>query len=441
MRKKILILLLLFVSNQAFSQTTLSGYFQSFATLKSDEDFDPSKSIYEPWGQTSGAIGTYSEPQIKVSVGNTIISAEPLLGFNLWSRNSPFSRPDEKGGNQIIFLLRQLYSETDFTTASLRIGYQYFADPIGIFIRHWIGGAELKINNKFQIFIGQIPDQTFEGIDFLSNNFINDVYVFSFNFVQNRAKNDINVLPLAQSGLFAGIYNLFDNSIINKPLFLSAIVAGYGYDTDKINITGGVAFQGGIGFKRAEKLKNENILAGAVEITARTKGKFPIGGEIMILSPDNTDYRDNINTAFLYSGKSLSRTILLTEDEIIFKSDNLDLNTGESISVFQNIRPGFGVLDFWIEIPASDFWKITPVVGGAFSLMSKNSSLGNSISSNLFGIEITPIISYRKDNLLFDFAYTLLVPGDASTTFVNSINPYRKRNTIHNVELSLKIIF
>ncbi|MCX7734947.1 MAG: hypothetical protein N2254_09355 [bacterium] len=428
------------VKNAYSYDFSLSGYFQNFVVFKTDKDFDPSESIYEPWGQTAGAIGTYTEPRLKFSIGETIIAAEPLLGFNVWSRNSPFSRPDQEERSQLIFLLRQLYSETKFSSLKVRAGYQYFADPIGIFLRFWIGGANFKFGN-FRLFLGQIPDQTFEGLDIFSNNFINDTFVLSFDFIQKSKEEDINVLPMVQSGFFAGIYNVLDNSIVRKPLFVSNIVAGYGYDTDDLNITAGVALQGGVKAKSSQDLKSETIVAGAFEVSAVSKGQSPVGGEIMFLSPDNSKYRDGINTAFLYSGKSLSRTILLTEDEIIFKSDNLDLNVGEKVSVFQNIRPGFIVADVWTELSLSDSWKITPLIGGAFSLIKENSSTDDSFLSNFFGLEFTPIISYRKDNIIFDFANVFFVPGDASLTFLNSINPYEKRTFIWSVDLSLRIVF
>lgn len=416
-----------------------SGYFQNFVIFKTDKDFDPSISIYEPWGQTAGAIGTYAEPRVKLTIGSVSAAIEPLLGFNLWSRNSPFSRPDEKEGKPVIFFLRQLYSETDFQSFTVRAGYQYFSDPIGIFIRHWIGGANFKFG-KTRVFIGQIPEQTFEGIEIFSNNFINDIYIFAIDLIQNRVEEDINVLPLLNSGFFIGLYNVFDNSVIRKSIFLSSLISGYGYDTENFNITFGIALQGGTGFKTAENLQNSNNLAGAAEIIFVKKGNTQFGGEIMILSPDNAKYRDKLNTAFFYSGKSLSRTILLTEDEIIFKSDNIDLNIGEKISVFQNVRPGFLLADVWTEIGISENWKLTPILGGALSL-SNNSSVENSALGNLFGVEFSPILSYLKENIVFNFANTIFIPGYASTIFLNSINPYEKRNLIWSTELSLKIIF
>jgi len=431
------LLIYLIFNPPAYSKDlSISGYFQNFAIFKTDKDTDPSSSIYEPSGQTSGTLGTYAEPRLKLTIGSTSAVIEPLLGFNLWSRNSPFSRPDEKGGNPIIFFLRQLYSETDFQSFSIRAGYQYFSDPIGIFVRHWIGGANFKIN-KFRIFIGQIPDQTFEGV--LSNNLINDNYIFSIDFIQNRLEEDINVLPVFRSGVFIGLYNILDNSVIRKPLFLSTLVSGYSYDTENLNITIGIAAQGGIGFKRAENLQSENIISGAVELSFVKKGENPFGGEVMILSPDNTKYRDNINTAFFYSGKSLSRTIILTEDEIIFKSDNIDLNIGEKTSSFQNIRTGFFLIDIWTDIGFSENWKITPVLGGAFSLI--NSPVDESLLGRLFGVEISPILSYIKEKLVFNLANTIFIPGYASTVFLNSINPYKKREFIWSIETSFKIIF
>lgn len=432
--------LILVAASDLYSQSlSTSGYFQNFALFRTDRDFDPSEPIYQPWGDTVGTLGTYAEPRFKLLIENVTLAFEPLLGFNVWSRNSPYAeREDEE---KIMFLLRQLYSDVKISSAQIRVGYQYFADPIGIFVRHWLGGVSFNFGS-LRSFIGQIPDQTFEGIKLSSNNFVNDAFIFALDFVEHRPDEDINVVPILRKGLFLGFYGVFDNSVVGKPLLISTMVGGYAYDTEGLNITGGVALQGGVGFRRAEKLRNEMMIAGAVELTLTKKGEVPFGGSVMLLSPDNSGYRDGLNSSFIYSGKSLSRTIFLTEDEIVVGTESIDLSVGEKTSVvFYNIRPGLLLVDSWVEVQILGSWSITPVLGAAFSLVEDNSSLSNGFAANVFGLELSPILSYRKDNISFDFANTLFLPSDASSTFVNLVNPYRRRSLIWGVELSLKIMF
>ncbi len=414
----------------------LSGYFQNFFIFKTDGDFDPSSAFYEPWGQTVSFIGTYAEPKFIFELGENSLAfaIETLIGFNVWSKNSPFARPDEQAGRQLFLFMRQLYSET----ANLKIGYQYFADPLEIFVRHWIGGLRLD-TRKISVFVGQIPDQTFEGIQVFSNNLINDTFLFAFAFAEGGfTKADF--IPFFGNGFFSGVYNVLDNSIIRKPRFVSSFISGYNYDTSDFHFIGGIALQAGI-FKNSSFAGDELHLAGALQIRAGTKGKIPLGGELMLLSPDGPNYIDGINSGFIYSGKSMSRTLLLTEDEIIFKSDNLDLNIGENFSVFKLMRPGLLIFDIWTDFTPIQNISFNPILGVGFTLDRLTFDDQKSLSSMFLGLELSPVIRYRRGGILIEVANTFFIPGDGAAAYINLINPEKLRPFIYSFETSLKLIF
>jgi hypothetical protein len=414
-----------------------SGYFQNFFIFKTDSDFDKSPAFYEPWGQTAGVLGTYAEPKISFFIGENKFAIETLWGFNLWSRNFTFARPDAGVGRQLFIFARQIYSDVKIGESRVKVGYQYFADPLEIFLRNWIGGARFESKN-FQIFLGQVPEQTYEGIELFSNNFVNDTFVFSIAYASGGFVPKDGI-PFVGEGFFGGIYNLIDNSIIRKFSFVSTLILGYRYETDDFSFIGGVAGQSGVFTKSAFDLKNENHLAGALQASITKKGEIKFGSDIMVLSPDNPTYREGQNFGFIYSGKSMSRTLLLTEDEIIFKSDNLDLNIGERFSQFRLMRPGFFVFDVWGEFPLFSHLSFIPIGGVGLTLSGENS-----LKSNFIGAEIDGVFRYAiADNLRFDFANIFFIPGRAAAAFVNKINPASAnlRQFIYSVEFSLRLSF
>jgi len=414
-----------------------SGYFQNFLIFKTDRDFERTPAFYEPWGQTAGVLGTYAEPKFSfISGENKLFALEFLLGFNIWSRNFNIGRPDAQAGRQIFIFARQLYSDLILSGFNVKAGYQYFSDPIAIFVRHWIGGVRFEKEN-LQLFLGQIPDQTYEGVELFANNFINDTYIFSIAYAEGGFSRR-DAIPFASKGFFGGIYNLFDNSVVRKPSFVSTLVVGYLFDSDNFYFVGGLAGQGGVLSKSSFGLKNELHLAGAFQLSLAKKGKNKIGADIMLLSPDNPSYRDGVNFGFLYSGKSMSRTLLLTEDEIIFKSDNLDLNMAEVFSQFRLMRAGFFVPDVWFELPLGENFKITPVLGVGLTLSGENS-----LKSNFIGLEGDLIFSYvLGQDMRFDFGNIFFVPGRASASFTSRINPAGDlRMLIYSAEFSLKFFF
>ena len=338
-------------------------------------------------------------------------------------------------GRQLFVFLRQFFSSANLGERNrIKVGYQYFADPLEVFVRHWIAGARWEIGS-FQFFVGQIPDQTYEGVEVFSNNFVNDTFIFSIAF-SSGGFLEKDSIPQTNPGFFAGIYNLFDNSVIRKPRFFSTGIFGYFYDAPDFFLLGGVAGQFGVMRKNAFGGQDEISTAGALQISFSSKGKTTFGGNLMVLSPDNPKYREGRNLAFLYSGKSMSRTLVLTEDEIIFKSDNLDLNMGEDIASFKLMRAGYLVADLWVDIPIFGELKLIPIAGAGFTLSGENSG-----KNNFIGAEGDIIIRYERVDLVFDLANVIFVPGRASAYFINKINPEKLRTFIYSIEISLKVLF
>lgn len=161
----------------------------------------------------------------------------------------------------------------------------------------------------------------------------------------------------------------------------------------------------------------------------------------MLLSPDGSRYRDGINTGFIYSGKSMSRTLLLTEDEIIFKSDNIDLNIGEHFSVFRIMRSGLAIFDVWGDFRLFREISLNPIAGVGLTLDPLIFEEGKSPDSLFLGFELSPVIRYRTQGILFELANIFFIPGKAVGPYINLINPEKLRPFIYSVELSLKLLF
>lgn len=461
MREKLvtIISLLIALSSSAENEVklNLNGYLQTIGLFKTDRDFDSSKPLYSPDGQTVGFFGTFFDPKVTVRlVENLSFYYEIEIGTNLWSRN----RVEWNYGEVKDYFAmkhRQIYLQLEKGALKvLRVGYQYFKDPTGLFINHWLGGIYMDVDLKtfpLQFFFGQLPDSTYEGWEFDRNNFRNDIFVLYAGSTK-KALSEKNLT------FKYGISGLYDGEVIRKHKWILSPQVHISFSLHNFEIGGDIAIQAGRFNHTALDFSNEYHFAGGIQLYAgyglgiggwgeivdgrivpgkkpRTEFKSGWFASLLYLSPDDSGYHNKINFAFQYSGRSLSRTIMLTEDEFRDLGLNIDEKIGERAStLFTLIRSGLFIIEGSYYYKISEPLLLSAIAGAGLVLEEKN-ALGNYFLAG----EVDLALQYRiVEGLVLDFINSLLIPGKAGSAFLNTIDKSSMR-PIYQSEISLNLIF
>lgn len=389
----------------------LNGEFTNLFLWRSDRDFDPLVPSYEEEGQTVGEVSTYFRPQLSMWPAEKIrIYYESELGLNVWSRNDP-DQYFAAANNYMVYKHRELYTEFDLDVARFKVGYQRLQDPTDLFLSHWMGAATLEAslgNIGIRLFVGQLPDTTFEGMMVDDNNFIHDNITWGVDgemyFLQKRLK---------VAGGFVGVH---DDRITHKPLILYTPFLGIEYSDD--------FFHGKVyGMMQAGKWENsgvaridQEILAWAatanVGVTTRC---LDADWNVFVLSADDEHDGNRQFGAFFYSGKNHSRSMLLTEDELRDRYDNYDEQMSTNWGSFFVNRAGLVVTDITVSGKGMGGFHPELVVAGGFTLEDHNSN-GN----RYMGVEADIVLAVDVLKIASLVAVgQLFFPGEAAAAYVN----------------------
>lgn len=387
-----------------------NGVIQSVFVYRNDYDFDPTPRYYDVHGQSVGVLGTYFKPQLSLFPTDELrIFWEMELGLNLWSRHNP---DQYQTGNfdTFKFAHRELYVEGAYFDNYLgfKVGYQFFEDPTRLFLGHWIGAASVSSDARFAKFtlsMGQIPGQTHEGVTLDSNNFRHDTFVYGLR---------IDV-PLEQWSIAFSTIGLYDGEIVGQPLHLATPSVRVAADYEWVDFGLDLAMQAGK-TRNGAAFGDERTLAWALQAFAEFRiQRAAIEFNQLVLSADDSRDRNGRNNAFFYSGKSKSRTMILSEDEIRDQGYNLDEFLAQKRNAFHLVRPGLSLTDVTFSYNVADIFVPAVVVGAGFVLEPENA-----MGSSLVGVETDLVLEFRhKDILAFHLVGGLLFPGGAAAAYVN----------------------
>lgn len=391
---------------------------QTFFLYKNDSDFDPTPPVYDANGQSVGLLGTFFKPRLTLMpVTEISIVWEMELGLNLWSRHDP---DQYQSGEMNTFRLaqRELYVEGRFLEGVLgfKVGYQFFEDPSRLFIGHWVGAASLISERewaKFSFTIAQVPGQTFEGITLDENNFIHDTFVYGLRVDA----------PISNWKLTVGLYGLHDAEVVDQTLNLFTPTVQVQGDYEWVSFGLDLAYQTGI-TQRGAMMNDEQTDAWALQAYATfTAEKFEAEINQLILSADDGSDRNGSNGAFFYSGKSRSRTLILTEDEIRDTGANLDEGLGEGRGKFHLARPGLSITDAALSYRITDYFAPTFIIGAGFVLEADNA-----LGGKMIGVECDLDLKFSYKNIIdFHVIGGLLMPGHAAGAYFNEYDHDSKR--------------
>ena len=411
------------------------GRMQNLVLWRNDSDFDRTAPYYDAHGQDLGVLGTFIAPTLSVTPVEALrIVWETEVGLNLWSLNDP---DEYSTGSDRAFRLamRQLYMEGRFWDGALgfRAGYEQLFDPSGMFLGHWLGAASLSTAHgwgRLTLTGAQIPDQTHEGITYDTNNFSSDTFTYGL-------RGDF---PIGDLSVVASVWGLHDRQVVRQPLDLLTATARLDGRWDRVRFAVDAALQYGVTGGRAAGA-DETTLAWAAQGTFDLRQ--PLLGDrlalllhlnTMTLSGDDDHDGNDVNGAFFYSGKSRSRTMLLTEDDLRDRGGNLDERLAErrhgDAGKFYVIRPGLTVTDLSIGLDALGFFRPLVTVAGAWVLNPEN-ALGGSF----VGMETDLHLEfYYREYLSFDLVGTYLLPGAAAAALVNSTGDREALDPIFQVQ-------
>jgi hypothetical protein len=408
-----------------------NGTLQTVIVYRSDYDFDSTPRVYDVNGQTVGILGTFFKPQLTLYPSKNIrMFWEMELGLNLWSRHNP---DQYQSGNFDTFRLahRELYVEGTFFDRWLgfKVGYQFFEDPTRLFMGHWIGAANVTSDlrvGKLTLTAGQLPGQTYEGISMDANNFKHDTFVYGARFD----------MLVKQWTIAVSLMGMHDSETIGQTLDLLTASARVSAEYGCANFGLDLALQYGK-TQNGAAFADETTLAWALQAFAEIKIKrFNIQLNQLILSADDSNDRNARNGAFFYSGKSRSRTLILSEDEIRDQGYNLDEFMAQKRNAFYLVRSGLSLTDLTFSYNLADIFVPALIIGAGFGLEPDN-AMGNS----RIGIETDLDLELRYKKILsFHIVGGILFPGAAAAAYVNRGDLTAVKNQ-YMVQSSLSVMF
>jgi hypothetical protein len=388
---------------------------QNYLYWKSDADFDPSRSVYEPDGQGVGVLLTWFKPEITWNIRENLrLFYEFEAGLEVWSRNNP-DQQDPRADDVFLLKQRQIYAEGELLNDSMgfKVGYQYFQDPSRLFLAHWIGAAQVRAclgGWKLNLMVGQVPDPTYEGVPIDQNNFKHDTFVGAL-YTQKTFMDFVN--------LTAGVYGLYDAHVIGQTDWVLAPVLNLEADIEVLRL--GLDLLGQLGglTNGAAGGKDQTTLAWAAQLYGNaTFGKLFTNLNVMALSPDDADQVNGRNGAFHYSAKNRSPTLLFTENDIRDTFDNFDEKMASRSGGFYQARAGMLLAD--VKLGYEVLPGLKPSVLAAYgSALQKDNALGHAS----LGWEFDAEVAYAWDDVLVArLVGGVLIPGQGLAANVNAID-------------------
>lgn len=410
---------------------------QNVFLYRNDTDFDRTSPLYDPDGQTVGALATIFTPKLTWHLTRNLrIYYEAEIGLNYWSRNNP---DEESGLSSEFFVMkhREIWGEGEFFDGQFgfKVGYQRFQDPTGLFVDHWIGALQLWYSwapgERVGLFVGEVPDQVYEGIDIRENNFKRDILVMG-------ARADVGLYEGLSLSL--GLHGLYDSHIVGKTRWL--VAPNLRFHATAGPFTGYV--DGVLQYGRFENATlgggDQTTLAWAAQAHAELDfHPFVIEFNLVALSPDDAHDGNGTNGAFLYSAKPSSTTIMLTEDETRDWYDNFDERMSLYRGGFFLNRAGLVLGDVKASWEVADFFRPALIVGAA-AVLEPDNALGN----RFVGVEADLDLEFRyKQLLVVHLVGGALVPGAAGGSLVNRMGPFSSIQTdpVYMAEVSLALMY
>jgi hypothetical protein len=393
---------------------------QNLFLFRNDADFDRTRPYYNENGQTVGAFATVFRPSFIFHITDNLrLFYQAEIGLNYWSKNNP----DEQyalAADVFVMKHREIWAagDTPDLRAGFKVGYGYFQDASALFIGHWLGMAQgwvrLAPRARLDLYVGQMPDGVYEGINVIDNNFKRDIFVFG----GTAALALTDRLQLA-----VGVADLVDTHLVAEMRWIVAPNFQLQYWAPRTYVIfSGVVQAGQLqGTALGGGAQTQLAWAAQAHVWHNLRRRWELQGNVLLLSPDDAHAGNGRNYAFLYSGKSTSSTLMLTEDEIRDWYDNIDERMSAYDGSFFMNRAGLMVADVKLSYAATEHFRPGVVLGGSTVLKP-----ANALDHLLVGIEADLVLEWRVwPNLFVHLVGGTLIPGGAGAALLNRIDRTR----------------
>ena len=387
------------------------GLFATVGLYRTDSDFDPTARPYQPDGQSEGQVATFFRPDLRINVGESLsFFYQVELGWNAWSRNDPdqWFPGDE---SYPVLKHRELWGEWRFSKdIALRLGFQHFDDPSRLFLDHWAGAVRLDASwsgGEMTFLVGQLPDDTYEGVDVRDDNFVHDNVLFGFHEaieISEKLKLDV------------AAYAVLDFRVQDRPLYLGTGLVGLRMQSGGLRIWAHFLVQYGEWQNSGVGGVDRTIGAWALQAGIRHQvDAFHWSLNILTLSADDDHHGNDTLGAFFGSGKNASRTLILTEDELRDRYDNLDERLATRWGGFWVNRAGLSLFDVSVGYRVASWFHPIAVIGTAVNLNG-----ANALGYRYLGLEADLVLFFPLGpNASLYAVGQLFSPGRAASVFVN----------------------
>jgi hypothetical protein len=408
------------VAQSPWARTELRADLQSLFHFKNDADFDRAQPTYDASGQTVGAFATMLTPRLTLHILDSLrIYYEVELGLNFWSKQNP-DQQDPLSPDVFVLKHREIYGAGELLAETLgfKVGYAHFRDPTGLFVAHWIGVAEtwlaLSEGTRVGLFVGQVPDQVYEGILLAENNFKRDIWLFGGRVDLDRS---------ASWRMAAAVTGLYDSHLVDQTRWLACPSLRGELFWGRLSARLDLALQAGQQQGRALDGEAQTILAWAAQAGVGLElGSWDLRWTVLALSPDDAHEGNNTSHAFLYSGKSRSATLMLTEDELRDWYDNLDERASSFLGGFFVNRAGLFVGDMQATWRVHERIRPSLILGAASVLKPQNA-----LDGAFVGVEADLVLEMAiSDYLVAHLVVGGLIPGAAGAALLNGIDKQAK---------------
>jgi hypothetical protein len=408
------------------------GEMSNLLLWRNDGDFDPTIPYYEEEGQSVGAVSSFYKTNLAYRPLDSIeLVYESELGLNFYSRNDP-DQWFPTANDYVAFKHREFYSKFSLDLLELKVGYQRIRDPADLFLSHWFGAfrADLDLMRlRAGIFAGQLPDSTYEGLEIRDNNFVHDNFIggltFSYDIIMETLTLDL------------GSYFLYDSRIARKELILSTSYLGMRYKSDVLQASLYGYVQGGWWESSGVSGIDQEIFAwAAAGRIAFLSPYVDIALHSVALSPDDNGHGNRQLGTFFASGKNSSATLMLTEDEIRDRYDNLDEQmAGRWGSFFLN-RAGLSITDLSLTGKVGDFFFPQLILGTGFVLNKTNA--GGHVYAGFEADLVLRIRFLEKVDMVLVGQF--FQPGRAAASFVNETDRTTTEQ-VHGIQFGTVLTF
>lgn len=390
---------------------------RNYVSWRNDTDFSRAEPAYNPDGQSQGFVLTCPYLYLGWEITDNVQLYYAMeLPYYIWGRN--YVGPIEDVSQYLPAIVhKELWGEVSFMNGIIgtKAGLQHFYDPTKLILEDWTGVATVFTSFsgiRINLSAGLLTDENYEGIILGKNNFMHDNVIFML---------DAKIPTLGIVELTPALVVNLDRSINYnaKYFYYLSIHADFHLDEGMLLYADAV-FQTGKWDNGAPDNTNIYSIGWAAQVGGELEfGSLGLYFNLLGISADDNQKGNKWDYSFNYSGRSRSRTLYLSENELIDRFDNIDEVVAES-------KAGLFLVDITLDYKVSE-WFIPFFTGSAaLSLQKEFTYDDNFIASEL---DLGMHFVYEKYFLL-TLIGGVLIPHTAGSSLLNSVGTSLEDNDL-----------